>query len=90
MCILITDFHVIKFANMTRLFKAAAILSFLSLTVFFAACGATTAEKQFSGNANKPMVTPKVTTGKPKIVAFGDSLTAGFGLAEKESYPYLL
>jgi acyl-CoA thioesterase-1 len=25
-----------------------------------------------------------------KIVAFGDSLTAGFGLAEKESYPYLL
>lgn len=26
----------------------------------------------------------------PKIVAFGDSLTAGFGLSEKESYPYLL
>lgn len=24
------------------------------------------------------------------IVAFGDSLTAGFGLLEKESYPYLL
>ena len=36
------------------------------------------------------MVTPNMTTGKPKIVAFGDSLTAGFGLAEKESYPYLL
>src|SRR5262245_34784088 len=27
---------------------------------------------------------------KRKIVAFGDSLTAGFGLLEKESYPYLL
>ncbi|NNE67712.1 MAG: arylesterase [Pyrinomonadaceae bacterium] len=26
----------------------------------------------------------------PKIIAFGDSLTAGFGLSEKESYPYLL
>jgi acyl-CoA thioesterase-1 len=26
----------------------------------------------------------------PKIVAFGDSLTAGFGISEKESYPYLL
>lgn len=29
-------------------------------------------------------------TNRPKIVAFGDSLTAGFGLPEKESYPYLL
>ncbi len=29
-------------------------------------------------------------TDKRKIVAFGDSLTAGFGLLEKESYPYLL
>src|ERR1044072_29001 len=27
---------------------------------------------------------------KRKIVAFGDSLTAGFGLLENESYPYLL
>jgi acyl-CoA thioesterase-1 len=31
-----------------------------------------------------------VTANKPKIIAFGDSLTAGFGLTEKESYPYLL
>ena len=32
------------------------------------------------------------TPGKPpvRIVAFGDSLTAGFGLTENESYPYLL
>jgi acyl-CoA thioesterase I len=90
MCILITDFHVLKFAFMIRLFKAAAILSFLSSMIFFASCGVSTAEKNFGGNANKPLVTPKTTTGKPKIVAFGDSLTAGFGLAEKESYPYLL
>jgi acyl-CoA thioesterase-1 len=75
---------------MIRLFKTTAILSFLSLTIFFAACGVSTAEKQFGGNANRPMTTPRTTTGKPKIVAFGDSLTAGFGLAEKESYPYLL
>lgn len=33
---------------------------------------------------------PQTATNKPKIIAFGDSLTAGFGLAEKESYPYLL
>jgi acyl-CoA thioesterase-1 len=38
----------------------------------------------------KPLVTPQIEAGRPKIIAFGDSLTAGFGLAEKESYPYLL
>ncbi|MEP7077232.1 MAG: arylesterase, partial [Acidobacteriota bacterium] len=40
--------------------------------------------------ANRPLVLPKTTSSKPKIVVFGDSLTAGFGLTENESYPYLL
>jgi acyl-CoA thioesterase-1 len=40
--------------------------------------------------ANKPLILPNVTNDRPKIVAFGDSLTAGFGLTENESYPYLL
>ncbi|MFM9904883.1 MAG: arylesterase [Pyrinomonadaceae bacterium] len=40
--------------------------------------------------ANRPLATPQVTANRPKIIAFGDSLTAGFGLSEKESYPYLL
>lgn len=40
--------------------------------------------------ANRPLATPKIGEVRPKIIAFGDSLTAGFGLAEKESYPYLL
>src|SRR5438132_834189 len=39
---------------------------------------------------DRPLVTPNIVTNKPKIIAFGDSLTAGFGLSEKESYPYLL
>ena len=48
-------------------------------------------DKSGSGSAvNKPLITPRVTANRPKIIAFGDSLTAGFGLAEKESYPYLL
>jgi len=38
----------------------------------------------------KPLATPAIRVDRPKIVAFGDSLTAGFGLLEKESYPYLL
>lgn len=42
------------------------------------------------GNAARPLVTPAAVSTSPKIVAFGDSLTAGFGLAEPESYPYLL
>ena len=33
---------------------------------------------------------PVINSERPKIIAFGDSLTAGFGLSEKESYPYLL
>jgi len=40
--------------------------------------------------SNKPLKTPQATSVRPKIVAFGDSLTAGFGLTERESYPYLL
>jgi acyl-CoA thioesterase-1 len=39
---------------------------------------------------NRPVATPNIKSDRPKIVAFGDSLTAGFGLLEKESYPYLL
>ena len=46
--------------------------------------------KRAETNLNKPLATPQVTANRPKIIAFGDSLTAGFGLAEKESYPYLL
>jgi acyl-CoA thioesterase-1 len=39
---------------------------------------------------SKPLVLPKDTGARPKIIAFGTSLTAGFGLEENESYPYLL
>ncbi len=70
--------------------RAAAILSFISLTVFFSACGASSAEQQANKKVERPISTAQLNSDKPKIVAFGDSLTAGFGLAEKESYPYLL
>ncbi len=69
--------------------KAIAILFIVFLASIFAACGASSAEQPINQRVDKkPPV--NLVSDKPKIVAFGDSLTAGFGLAEKESYPYLL
>jgi acyl-CoA thioesterase-1 len=66
------------------------IISFTFLAVLSAACGsAKLADKGRTQNA-KPLITPQFANNKPKIIALGDSLTAGFGLTEKESYPYLL
>lgn len=63
----------------------AILLASLSLS-----CDQKDARTTGKGNLNQPLVMPKVSSSRPKIVAFGDSLTAGFGLLEKESYPYLL
>ncbi len=69
--------------------KTAAILITVFFTLIFSGCGASSAELQSNQRVNKkPPV--NIVSDKPKIVAFGDSLTAGFGLAEKESYPFLL
>jgi acyl-CoA thioesterase-1 len=75
---------------MKRHSRAVIILSFLLSAILFASCDTTTAKRQTNSNAKKPLATPQAISDKPKIVAFGDSLTAGFGLLEKESYPYLL
>jgi acyl-CoA thioesterase I len=65
-------------------------ISFIFLSLLSMACGSSKlADNSRPANA-KPLVTPQFANNKPKIIAFGDSLTAGFGLAEKESYPYLL
>lgn len=73
---------------MTLFKKASAIFILLATAIVFSACGVSTAEQQTNKKAEKPPV--QIVTDKPKIIAFGDSLTAGFGLTEKESYPYLL
>jgi acyl-CoA thioesterase I len=60
------------------------------IIAFATACGTRTERGTSAAPQAKPLITPKMESGRPKIIAFGDSLTAGFGLAEKESYPYLL
>ena len=55
------------------------------VAIYFSGCAAKRAPEM-----PRPVVTPQVAVNRPKIIALGDSLTAGFGLAEKESYPYLL
>jgi acyl-CoA thioesterase I len=73
---------------MRKVIRITTATSLILLAVFLSGCAAV--QKRSSANANRPLVKPQVTLGKPKIVAFGDSLTAGFGLTENESYPYLL
>ncbi len=53
------------------------------------ACGG--AREERAGSTPRPAPAPTPAQTLPKIVAFGDSLTAGYGLASpKESYPALL
>jgi acyl-CoA thioesterase-1 len=73
---------------MRTVIRKTATVGLIFLAIFLSGCAAV--QKRSSANANRPLVKPELTTGKPKIVAFGDSLTAGFGLTENESYPYLL
>ena len=74
------------------------LLAFPLLTAaLFAACGGGSRGPASSNSAATPdarhatsttSATPAETL--PKIVAFGDSLTAGYGLSPQESYPVLL
>jgi acyl-CoA thioesterase-1 len=74
---------------MNKVIRTIAFLSFISFAAFLFGCDSSAATRNEKNQIeNVPM--PQISSGKPKIVAFGDSLTAGFGVAEKESYPYLL
>ncbi len=59
-----------------------------------AACGGASRENVSSDNAPtsdaRPAANATPVETLPKIVAFGDSLTAGYGLSPNESYPALL
>ncbi|HVF44282.1 MAG TPA: arylesterase [Pyrinomonadaceae bacterium] len=65
----------------------------LLAAALFAACGGASRENASRATATPGAQTPAPATPAetlPKIVAFGDSLTAGYGLSPRESYPALL
>jgi acyl-CoA thioesterase I len=65
--------------------------SILLSALAFASCGNDDARESVSPQTAPPAPAEAASPGAPKIVAFGDSLTAGYGLAsERESYPALL
>jgi acyl-CoA thioesterase-1 len=63
----------------------------LTLLAAFILCGCGRTQGDAPAPPAPPAVaTPVVASGLPKIVALGDSLTAGYGLSLHESYPALL
>jgi acyl-CoA thioesterase-1 len=75
---------------MQHIFRPAWFLSLILLILASSGCDLVKPPTNASVDVNRPLIIPKTTSGKSKIIALGDSLTAGFGLAEKESFPYLL
>ncbi len=71
----------------TESFKNFTLLSIIVLLIFLCFGCEKKAPEVKKINSLPPNVS---VSKKPKIIAFGDSLSAGFGLQEKESYPYLL
>lgn len=82
-----------NFNIMTSKFLNYKILILLvsGLAVLTTACNVPLTTEKNSTSPNKNAAPAQVlTNNKPKILAFGDSLTIGLGLTEKESYPSLL
>jgi acyl-CoA thioesterase I len=63
----------------------------LGATLFVSACGGTnTDQRPDSSVAPARPADPTAPPARPKVVALGDSLTAGLGLLESAAYPSLL
>jgi acyl-CoA thioesterase-1 len=67
-------------------------LPLLLVCLIVAACGGGVDSPAESPRAAAPARAPEpaATKARPKVVALGDSLTAGLGLVESQSYPAIL
>lgn len=90
MCIQNGKNAVMKISPMRHSIRIIGFISFTILALIASGCGTASPRSAAESNVNRPLVLPEAVSARPKIIAFGDSLTAGFGLAENESYPYLL
>ena len=73
--------------------KTRSILFSLCLLTAVIGCRSKGADDQGVASARPPQAaetTPTSTVARPKIVALGDSLTAGYGLNASQAYPALL
>src|SRR5690606_23206721 len=77
-------------ASTTYLFRRGYLLGFALLALMLAGGSADSPRSSDPGDPDRPLVVPEAAASRPKIIALCDSLIAGFGLAETESYPYLL
>jgi acyl-CoA thioesterase-1 len=73
------------------------LLMLLAVSLPAAACGGgcdfavgRTAQDSSASSAAAPAEDPAAPAARPRIVALGDSLTAGYGLLESQSYPAVL
>jgi acyl-CoA thioesterase-1 len=73
------------------------LLMLLAVSLPAAACGGgcdfavgRTAQDSSASSAAAPAEDPAAPSARPRIVALGDSLTAGYGLLESQSYPAVL
>jgi acyl-CoA thioesterase-1 len=75
--------------NRFRVYRVNRSLLYVILIAMLVvtACTATAPKEASSASPNNPA---KPAKSLPKIVAFGDSLTAGYGLPQSASYPSLL
>lgn len=62
----------------------------VGLALLVGACGGDASAPPPTAQPPAPALVPSTADERPKVVALGDSLTAGNGLMERESYPGLL